>query len=91
MKGAGYHELKNAWKNNDAEGKGFGTGRIVIDLTYLLYCDKLKCFYPPLTVTRDVFRIILSKLLNRDVSLRQVELLLQVLEWSHKRPLLLKN
>lgn len=24
LKGAGHHELKNAWRNNDGEGKGFG-------------------------------------------------------------------
>ena len=24
LKGAGHHELKTAWRNNDGEGKGFG-------------------------------------------------------------------
>jgi len=51
LAGAGHHQLKTAWKNNDVDGKGL--------------------------VNRDVFRIMLSKFLNRDISARHVELLLQ--------------
>ena len=33
-------------------------------------------------VNRDVFRVILSKFLNREISARHVELLLQRLHWK---------
>ena len=57
LAGAGSHQLKTAWKNNDVDGKGL--------------------------VNRDVFRIMLSKFLNRDISARHVELLLQRMHCAH--------
>ena len=34
-------------------------------------------------ITRDVFRILLSKFLNRDISARHIELLLQRIHCAH--------
>ena len=45
LKGAGHHELKNAWKNNDPDGKGFGMGCsyiILKSISYFTVCSSWK-------------------------------------------------
>ena len=65
LSGAGHHQLKTAWVNNDVDGKGL--------------------------VNRDVFRIMLSKFLNREISARHIELLLQRIHCAHLTQLRYKD
>ena len=39
LKSGGYHQLQNAWKNNDSDGRGFGSGY------FIKYCHLIGCWY----------------------------------------------
>ena len=37
LKSGGYHQLQNAWKNNDSDGRGFGSGYFIETVIWLAF------------------------------------------------------